>query len=158
MKEHHKKFDERGHEIMDSKPMQPPLGYKRSESLAEQIARMVRSSKIQDELDKAGYETFAEADNFEVPDDPPDPSSPFEQQFEPTPIAELARRAKADRIAKEKAARVAREAEGEPEEPKATGEPPEGARPSRRPGGPRRSPPEFKDAQGRRWRQMDIED
>lgn len=81
-----------GHEIPDPKPIAPPIGYNRQPSLAEQIRTMVRNEKLQADLDAAGYETFEEADDFDVGDDY-DPRSPYEQQFEPTPIPELKRRA-----------------------------------------------------------------
>lgn len=85
------KLDEHGREILDSTPMQPPIGYHRTPSLAEQIRNMVRSEKLALEAEAAGAETFEEADDFDVGDDF-DPSSPYETDFDPTPVDELRRR------------------------------------------------------------------
>lgn len=52
---------------------------------------MVRSERLAAEAAAAGYESFEEADDFEVGDDF-DPSSPYETDFDPTPVAELRRR------------------------------------------------------------------
>lgn len=85
------KLDEFGREVLDSTPMQPPIGYHRTPSLAEQIRSMVRSEKLALEAEAAGAETFEEADDFDVGDDF-DPTSPYEQEFDPVPIGELKRR------------------------------------------------------------------
>lgn len=84
-------LDPQGREVPDPTPMAPPIGYKRTPSLAEQIREMVRSERLAMEAAAAGFESFEEADDFEVGDDF-DPSSPYEEQFEPTPIPELKRR------------------------------------------------------------------
>jgi len=47
----------------------------------EQIREMVRSEKLKQEVAAQGYETFEEADDFEVGDDF-DPKSPYEENFE----------------------------------------------------------------------------
>lgn len=52
---------------------------------------MVRSERLAQEAAQAGYESFEEADDFEVGDDY-DPSSPYETDFDPVPVAELRRR------------------------------------------------------------------
>ena len=56
-------------------PMALPLGMTRPLTLQEQMAQFFRSAKIREELDAAGYETFEEADDFDVGDDF-DPSTP----------------------------------------------------------------------------------
>lgn len=89
------RLDPRGREIPDPVPVAPPVGYKRQPSLAEQIRAMVRSEKLRDEAQAAGYETFEEADDFDVGDDY-EPNSPYEVDFDPTPVSELRRRAAAD--------------------------------------------------------------
>lgn len=87
------RLDERGKEVPDPTPIAPPVGYKRQPTLVEQIRAMVRSERLAAEVSEAGYETFEEADDFDVPDDPVDPSTPYEVGFEPpVPIAELRRR------------------------------------------------------------------
>ena len=74
------RIDGKGREILDPNPMAPPIGYIKQESLHEQIARMVRSERLRQEADAAGFETFDEADDFDIGDDY-DPSSSFEEQF-----------------------------------------------------------------------------
>ena len=80
----HLKFDEEGREIMDPTPIAPPIGYKKSPSIAEQIRNMVRSERLRQEVEQQGFETFDEADDFDVGDDF-DPKSPYEEVFEPLP-------------------------------------------------------------------------
>nr|DAV46553.1 MAG TPA: hypothetical protein [Microviridae sp.] len=84
------KFNELGEELVDGRSMEPPLGYVPSESLAEQIARAVRSYALAKEVSDAGGETLEEADDFDVGDDF-DPSSPYEAYFEPITERELER-------------------------------------------------------------------
>lgn len=76
------KLDEKGRELLDSKPMQPPVGYRRQPSLAEQIREQVRLAKLETQYEVA--ETVEEADDFDIPDDPADPSSPWENDTIPT--------------------------------------------------------------------------
>jgi len=71
--------------------MEPPIGFVRAPSLAEQIRTMVRSEQLAQAATALGAETFADADDFDVNDDY-DPSSPYEEQFDPLPISELERR------------------------------------------------------------------
>lgn len=80
-----------GKEILDPTPLAPPVGYFRQPSLTEQIRQMVLSERLRQEAEAAGMESFEEADDFDVGDDF-DPTSPYEQDFDPTPIQELKRR------------------------------------------------------------------
>lgn len=80
--------NEKGQEVPDPTPMAPPVGYVKQQSLAEQIREMVRSEKLRLEVEAQGLETFEEADDFDIGDDY-DPSSPYENEFDP-PISELA--------------------------------------------------------------------
>lgn len=73
----------RHYETPDPKPMQLPSGFKRPETLAEQVRRLVRSERFAQQVHDDGFETFEEADDFDVDDDPPDPSTPFEPVFDP---------------------------------------------------------------------------
>lgn len=58
-----------------------PVGSKRPETLQEQVARLVRHSEFAKEVAARGLETFEEADDFDVPDDPyPMPKSYWEDQ------------------------------------------------------------------------------
>lgn len=85
-------LDELGREINDPTPMEPPLGYVRQPSLAEQIRDMVRGEKLRMEAEAAGMETFEESDDFDVGDDY-DPHSPYENDFDP-PLSELVKAGK----------------------------------------------------------------
>ena len=76
--------DERGYEIPDPNPMQPPVGYNPQPSLAQQIRQMILSQKLADEAAAAGLETFEEADDFDVGDDfDEERHSPYEGNFDP---------------------------------------------------------------------------
>ena len=88
MKKTDERHNEAGQELLDPKPMQPPLGYKRAPSLAEQIRHQVMIAKLQalEELE----ETEDEADDFEVGDDW-EPMSKHENDHVPS-IKELRRR------------------------------------------------------------------
>ena len=94
-----------GREKLSPTPVAPPVGYVRQPSLAETIRNMVRSERLAQEAAAAGYETFEEADDFEVDDDF-DPGHPFEAEFE-TP------RAREIRLAAEQA-EVASDEAGDP--------------------------------------------
>lgn len=84
------KLDKNGHEILDQTPIAVPVGFGPSETLAEQIRRILRQETFRQELASQGVETFEEADDFEVGDDY-DPKSPYEEDFEPavpaTPVS-----------------------------------------------------------------------
>lgn len=77
------KHTEEGFEIVDPTPMQPPLGYKRSLSLSEQIAQQVRIAHLKILEDSAVSETEEEADDFEIGDDY-EPLSKYENDHMPT--------------------------------------------------------------------------
>lgn len=102
------RLDARGRELLDGRPMEPPVGFVRRPSLAETIRAMVRQEKLQQELASAGAETFEEADDFYV-----------EDGFEPRSQYELLER---DLLAEE--------AEVPPEKPPAQAEPPSEAKPA----------------------------
>lgn len=80
-------LDEHGRELPDPTPIAPPVGFRRQPSLAEQIRAMVRSERLRQEAEAQGFETFEEADDFEVGDDY-DPTSPYEEVFDPHPNPE----------------------------------------------------------------------
>jgi len=61
------RFSEDNKEILNPTPMQPPLGYKPSLSLAEQIRQQVRMLKGLEDMEP---ETEEEADDFEIDEDP----------------------------------------------------------------------------------------
>lgn len=72
----------KGQELPDPTPMQPPVGFIKQESLHDKIRAMVVSEKLRMEAQAAGKETFEEADDFDVEDDY-DPTSPYEEIFDP---------------------------------------------------------------------------
>ncbi len=74
-------FDKWGREIPDPTPMSLPVGFKIPETLDEQIQRLVRN-QVSRNADEKGFETFDEAEDFDV-DDEIDPNSPFEMEFDP---------------------------------------------------------------------------
>lgn len=71
-----------GREIPDPNPMEMPIGFKRPESLAEQVRRLVRTEEWEKLVRDQGFETFEESEDFDIGDDF-DPSSPYEVQFDP---------------------------------------------------------------------------
>jgi len=91
MKKSPLKHDETGGEILDPTPMQPPLGYKRTPTLSEQIAQQVRIAQLRILEDAALHETEDEADDFEVGDDF-EPLSQYENDHMPT-LANLKKKA-----------------------------------------------------------------
>lgn len=62
-------YNERNEEILDTTPVEMPIGYERPESLASMIARMINSTELQRAAQKQGLETFEESDDFEMDDD-----------------------------------------------------------------------------------------
>lgn len=80
----HGQLDERGWEIPDPNPVEMPIGFERPESVEEMIQRMVRGG-VSALAREAGYETFEEADNFEIEDEDGfnDPATPYEEEFDP---------------------------------------------------------------------------
>lgn len=71
-----------GKELVDPTPMQIPVGFIRPEPLSAQIQRLVRS-EISRRATEEGYESFEEAEDFEIEDEYFDPSSPWEMNFDP---------------------------------------------------------------------------
>lgn len=69
-----------GSEQPDPTPLEQPLGFRRPETIQDQIRRMIRTEASlyaqENEMD-----TFEEADDFEVGDDF-DPTTPYELDFD----------------------------------------------------------------------------
>lgn len=78
-------LDEHGREIPNPLPMAPPIGYKPSLSIAEQMRQMIKLASH--EAAMAGAETEAEANDFDVGEDM-EPSSPWEHDFDIDPAME----------------------------------------------------------------------
>jgi len=75
------KFTPKGHEIPDPTPVTIPVNLRRTESMDERIARIVQYS-LSKSAEEQGLETFDEADDFDIPDDPIDPTTPYEADFD----------------------------------------------------------------------------
>src|SRR5262245_12009423 len=74
-------IDQQGKEVPDPVPMSPPIGYTPPQQLDELIRAYVRrelsAAAAQDD-----FETFDEADDFDIEDDPLDPLTEYEKIFE----------------------------------------------------------------------------
>lgn len=75
-----------GQELPDPRPIRPPIGFVQQPPLHELIRQMVHSELLAREAQEEGYGSFDEEDDFEVEDDDYDPTSPWEEDFEPHPI------------------------------------------------------------------------
>jgi len=78
-------LDAQGRELPNPVPMAPPIGYKKSLSIAEQMRQMIKQASY--EAAHAGAETEEEANDFDVAEDM-DPHSPWENDFEMDPALE----------------------------------------------------------------------
>lgn len=78
-----RRLDAQGREIPDPRPLAPPLGYIEQPPLHELIRQMIRSEQLRAEAEQAGAGSFEEEDDFDVEDDDYDPSSPWEENFDP---------------------------------------------------------------------------
>ncbi|UIW10386.1 hypothetical protein [Flyfo microvirus Tbat2_144] len=73
-----------GAEIPDPTVIAPPIGTIRQPPLHELIRQMIRSEQLAQYAENQEADTFEEADDFDVEDDDTiDPTSPYEEQFEP---------------------------------------------------------------------------
>lgn len=75
------KLTPEGQELPDPTPVALPIGLGVAESMDQRIARILRHSASV-EAAKHGMETFEEADDFDIEDDPADPSTPYERDFD----------------------------------------------------------------------------
>lgn len=73
-----------GQEMGDPVPTAPPVGYTPGPSLSDMVRRMIHN-EISTAAELNEFETFEEADDFDVEDDPPDPRTPYEAVFDPPP-------------------------------------------------------------------------
>lgn len=76
-----------GREIPDPVPIEPPVGFIRQPSMIDNIRALVQGEHLRREALAAGAETFEEADDFDIDDDPVDYTSPYEEFFDPAPGA-----------------------------------------------------------------------
>lgn len=82
--------NEHGHELPDATPIAPPIGYVKHPTIAEQIRDMVRSEQLRAAAMASGLETFEEADDFDIEDDPM-PDAPYEANFDPPASSDFLR-------------------------------------------------------------------
>lgn len=76
------RLNDAGQETLDPRPMEIPAGFKRPETTAEIIQRLVRR-EVSEAASAGGHETFEEASDFEVEDDEVLPDTPYEAVFDP---------------------------------------------------------------------------
>jgi hypothetical protein len=69
-------------ELPDPVPMRPPIGLRAPDTLETMIRNIVRGEYIKQAAEQSGLETWEEADDFDIPDDPVDPQSPWELSFD----------------------------------------------------------------------------
>lgn len=74
-------LDQFGREVGSDETLTLPTGFKRPETLAEQVQRLVRTS-VSAYAEANGQETFEESEDFDVDDDF-DFRTPFEEEFDP---------------------------------------------------------------------------
>lgn len=80
--DHTNRHNEFGHEVLNPTPMQPPVGYKPIPSLLDTIREQIRAHHLSTiDMDP---ETEEEADDFDIPDDPVDPQSRWENDTIPS--------------------------------------------------------------------------
>lgn len=75
------KLDENGHEVLDSTPVAATIKIAPRYNMFDRMRDMIRRELSEQAADK-GLETWEEANDFDVGDDF-DPSTPYEEQFDP---------------------------------------------------------------------------
>lgn len=70
--------------MVDPTPMAPPIGYKKHPSMVEIVRDMVRSEKLRVAALESGHESFEEAEDFDVDDEPQQLRSKYENEQDPT--------------------------------------------------------------------------
>lgn len=81
------RLDEHGREIVDSRPLAPPVGFVPQESIFDQMRSMMRAASL--EAANAGHETVEEANDFYIEDDPASGVPPSEYEFDEDHETEL---------------------------------------------------------------------
>lgn len=69
--------------VIDGQPAEVPAGFRVPETMEQRVQRLVRGA-LSRRAEEVGFESFEEANDFDIPDDPVDPSTPFEEFFDPT--------------------------------------------------------------------------
>lgn len=120
-----KGLNQDGTPVLDPTPMAPPIGYKKTPSMVEIVRDMVRGERLRQEALESGHETFEEAEDFEIGDDPDLLRSPYENDHEP-PLSEMLKagsdiKKEKERQLREAGAKPPKEP-AEPKKPKTGGE------------------------------------
>lgn len=111
-------IDQKGREVLDPTPIAPPVGFVERESIVDRVRAMIAGNNFQRLADLKEMDTFEEADDFDVDDDPiPMRDTPYENEFDP-PVRELV--TEGSRSLASKAAKKAKE---DAEAAKASGSP-----------------------------------
>lgn len=118
-------LDEFGREIPDPTPMAPPVGYKRQPTMAEVIRQQIQGEALARAAREMGKESWEEADDFVIGDDY-DPSSPWEEQFDPVGYAPGALQRHEAAFLAAQAAKAGKPGEARPGEDTSPPAPPEG--------------------------------
>lgn len=71
-------YNRRGEELPDGTPVALPVGFTRPPTLDELVARLVLDPNVVADLKRAGIESEEEANDFDVPDELPDPTTPYQ--------------------------------------------------------------------------------
>lgn len=82
------RLDEFGAEVLDDTPVALPVRFKRPQNLIDQVREVIHQEGLR--AQDAGYESFEEADDFDVDDDP-ELKSPYEVDEEELEAYEVAR-------------------------------------------------------------------
>jgi len=68
-------------EVPDPTPHSLNVKLRRPLTLQEEVARALATQRLIEGLERPGYESFEEANDFEIPDDPDDPATPWEEHY-----------------------------------------------------------------------------
>lgn len=105
-----------GTPVLDPTPLAPPIGYTKHPSMVEIIRNMVQSERLAAEAAAAGAETFEEADDFDIGDEPELLHSQWENDFDP-PLVELLEAGRQVQLERERQALAAAPPRPAPTEP-----------------------------------------
>lgn len=75
-------YNDKGEELLDPKGICIPVGLKKPVTLQERMRKLVQSELLARAACEKDLETFEDADDFDIAEDPVDPT-PFEDDFEP---------------------------------------------------------------------------
>lgn len=106
--------DSEGREVPDPTPMELPIGYVEPPSIVQLIRKMIRDHEIEKGLGDGEFESFDEADDFDVGDENAEElRSGFENDFEPPEVDNVRKRVVSEQ-AKGKASKKPKEGVGDP--------------------------------------------